>query len=418
MCAGYPSGLPSDRELLAGQHRKRDEINTGLARDMAIMWGGHLQKLELHTPPLRYGSDALKLLKALPSLPDLTIHGTLIIGADSVIGRHWGTPGLSGNLECLQNISDLRSVRLHNHPELTDISHLSKLDNLHNLTLVGTGVQQWPASMSSLNNLGSIRIEQDSLAEISSPLDHSQVTRRMLLLPDCFVRCQPNLWHLSLKNHIIVLDGIESLEPLKDSLNTLQLDGCDFLVVRNGAVHHFLENGISDTKPLQGLRNVRELDLSRFAPISGGLKRWPDMLCSLGVTSMALLEDLDLSSNGLENVPEQLSVLTGLTSLELCCNKLLPDAVLHPAILQLSKLRYIQLDDCLPTCIVAALRADTHYRQNFECIQADQQYERDRAAKAAGDARELVERLYEPPDLSRLKQACPGLEYLSICNAA
>ena len=392
-------------------------MNNRLAWDMATIWGDHLSMLTLYTPPIRYGKASLLLLMALPNLPSLTIHGSRVTGAEHVIGEQWGTPGLSPDLGCVQNMAGLQSIKLFDHPKLIDISHLSKLSGITNLTLVRTGVRLWPDIMSRLTGLQSIRIEQDPFAdeEVMHP-DQDQIERRVLLLCHCFFSSQPKLRHLSLKGHIIVFNQFHSCEPIGNSLEILNLEGSDFA---RGDAPRNVEQLLSDgLKPLQGLQKVYELNLSRFASFSGGWNQLPDMLCALGVPSMTNLRHLSLCSNRLESFPNHRSALTCLTWLDMRRNKLMPDAVNHPACLCLSRLQGLLLGDCMPRCILSALRASTSNRQDFEGIEAGDQEWHDSAANAAAPARELVERQWEPADLSRLKRACPELEWLTMCNAA
>ncbi|KAK9804534.1 hypothetical protein WJX73_005469 [Symbiochloris irregularis] len=205
----------------------------------------------------------------------------------------------------------------------------------------------------------------------------------------------------------LVLDGVQSFKHLKN-LRLLDLTGCDLMSVRGRVTQLLMQNG---SRPLQGLTTLQQLSLSGFAPFSGGWHGFQDGLCALGVTSLAKLASLDLSHNRLEDVPEHLSLLSALTRLDLSHNLLMPDSLADPAILALSKLRFLSLANCMPTCLMSAVRASTYQHEFYF---GDLRRQREPAARRQA----ALASIYQLPNMQRLKRACPRLKQLHVCNAA
>ncbi|KAK9804639.1 hypothetical protein WJX73_002611 [Symbiochloris irregularis] len=134
--SGYPLGLLHNINLEDGEQR-RGHLDSGTARGIAQLWAGRLVDVTLLTPPESFYGSELELLDALPRLQSLTLSG-----ADWDHAGPGNAVGLTDDLAFLRGKADLQSVRLFNHPRLSDITDLKDLATLDNLTLVCTGVTE------------------------------------------------------------------------------------------------------------------------------------------------------------------------------------------------------------------------------------------------------------------------------------
>ena len=423
VCTGHPGGMPNldyDPEAPAGLYQSRIDLNLQTSRDIAKLWSSHLNVLTLQLPPAPCNGSQLLLVKALPNLEVLTVNGS-----ESVFPWFNGSPGLRDDLAFLEGKADLQSVRLYEHMDLTCITHLRSLTSLTSLTLVWTGVTQWLDVMSTLTSLRCLNIERSTpdYKEFSH-CEYDIHSRVFLRLSSSFFHSQPDLQDLSLNWHVLMLDQVESFQSLT-AMTTLDLGGCSIMGFRPGGGEVQMMSQFS-VKPLQGLISLEELYLSSFAPYTGGWTGMQNGLCDLGVTCMTALSNLDLSGNRLETVPRHLSALSALTHLDLSRNLLHPDCLMDPAIVSLSQLESLWVNNCMAECLTSATQARISYRHHFAHNNAfggfadftENLENRNRAANAAGHAKAVLERLYELPDLGRLMQACPNLEELRICIAA
>ena len=297
----------------------------------------HLQHLQLIG--LR---DLSQLVEALPAVPGLT-HLDL--------GRSGGSPG--SDWRQLRALSRLRVLRL-GAPDVAGLaSHLPALPQLEDLALEQGNLQQVPPTLAAL--MGLTRLSLHSNVALAGGWHN-------------LVLLAPQLWSLDLSQcgfgevpaelsalsclHTLALEdiyglvGLQRLAPLAPSLRELRIAGCGL-----GEVPAVV-SGLTALTCLDLGHNWHDGEMPGApAPqfMSGGWQHLRPLSGSL--------QALDLSQNGLREVPSVLSGLTGLTSLSLWGNDdpagvgaLDTDAVwvisgwqhLRP----LSRLRELDLRDC------------------------------------------------------------------------
>ena len=389
-----PDALFDEDDLL-----EQREMRFHDQRDIGDLWSLTLQGLTLMLPPTSIAGSQLSILQQLFAIKRLDIRASP------------GSPGLK-DLDFLPE--SLLSLSLRGHYELDDMEELSTLTGLTKLVLHdNTEVDEWPHCLTALSTLREIQItasraggpgaclQTDGIAVQAPPHRES-----WLHLPICFFTCQPCLTRLVLQNHHLGLRDVEAFEGLQ-ALVDLDLEGLIFDSYRYSAYESKLLFALTSLTSISLSRTLAQSNQSNVQGYRDPGYFEPLEFSNLGVTGAAGLLSLNLSHNDLKAVPEHLSLLRKLTSLDLSGNLLPSNSLTDAAILALPQLRFLSLAGCMTACL------------SFSAYGAEAVHPmEDLIITGPSSTFAAVHRSSTAPDVSQLMRACPHLQGLHVCNAA